>query len=411
MSRLADMALPYLPVELAAFDADPFPLLAAARTEHPWLARFREGYFIHGYQAIKDLTSMDAVLRPSFDGVVDFYGARGTDWGRFMEENIIAISGARHVRIRNSIALAFTPRSINRYRGVMRGRISQLLDDWASQGAFDFAEFAAFFPISVLCGLLGTSTAELPRIHAALEAQGRVFSLDRALLPELLAGHEVMREYVDQLVKARERSGSDAEEGLLDNLIASKNAGDLSELELRDLLLVLFPAGYDTSKNALAFTVYTLLQYPGHWERCAADPQYCAQVVEEMLRYSSTASPFRTVADEFVYDGVAFPIGARLFFGNPVAGRDPAAFPRADTFQPGRSFTNHHIAFGRGAHICVGQHLARAQMAEGLHVVARRLRNPRLSGEVKWRPFLGTWGPRSLPIAFDPAPAEAQANA
>jgi hypothetical protein len=57
MQRLADLALPYLPIERPEFDADPFPLLAAARRQHPWLARFREGYFVHGYQAIKVLTA------------------------------------------------------------------------------------------------------------------------------------------------------------------------------------------------------------------------------------------------------------------------------------------------------------------------------------------------------------------
>ena len=74
-------------------------------------------------------------------------------------------------------------------------------------------------------------------------------------------------------------------------------------------------------------------------------------------------------------------------------------------FNPERVHTERHITFGRGVHICIGQHLARAQLEEGVHVIAQRIAKPRLVGEVKWRPYLGIWGIHSLPIAFEPAPA------
>jgi cytochrome P450 len=60
-----------------------------------------------------------------------------------------------------------------------------------------------------------------------------------------------------------------------------------------------------------------------------------------------------------------------------------------------------HVAFGRGAHICVGQHLARTQLMEALHMITQRIKKPRLVGEVTWRLFLGTRGPVTLPIEFD----------
>jgi cytochrome P450 len=402
---LTDMELPHLPVEQAAFDADPTPFMTAARGGHPWLAKINVGYFVHGYQAVKDLSMMDDKLRPAFDGVVDYYGAKGTPWGNFMEDNIIAVSGAKHTRIRNSIANAFAPRNINRFRTLMRERVTSLLDEWAPKGQFDFADFAANFPISILCGLLGTSAEAIPRIRHALEAQGQAFSLNRALLPEMIAGYDVMWNYVDTLVTEREKSGvsTDGAATLLDSLIAAKIAGQIDEVELRNLLMILFPAGYDTSKNMLAFTVYMLLQRPQAWQRCAADVEFCAKILEEMLRYCAISTPFRLVGEEFVYNEVRFPKDAWLFFGNTVAGRDPAAFTDPDAFEPERVHSNRHVAFGRGAHMCVGQHLARTQIVEGLHLIAQRLRNPRLAGPVTWRAFLGTRGPSSLPIAFETA--------
>jgi cytochrome P450 len=65
------------------------------------------------------------------------------------------------------------------------------------------------------------------------------------------------------------------------------------------------------------------------------------------------------------------------------------------------------MAFGMGVHICLGQFIARAQIEEGLHLIAQRIRNPRRVGTSAWRPFFGVWGLKGLPIEFDPAPARA----
>jgi cytochrome P450 len=403
MQLLTEMALPYLPADQPEFDRDPMPFVAAARRQHPWMAKFSEGYFVHGYQAVKDFSAMDDKLAPSYDGVAEFYGAQDTAWGEFMRENINAIGGERHTRIRNSIAHAFTPRAINQFRALMADRISDLLDEWAPRRKFDFADFAANFPISVMCALLGTSASDVPRIRAALEAQGMVNQLKRDLAPELLAGHDVMESYVNDLIAEREERGPIGDGGLLDALIAAKGAGQIDAQELRHMLIFLFPAGFDTSKNMFTLTTYMLLQRPSLWQRCAAEKDFCAKVLDEMFRYSSTATVFRTVTDDFSYDGVRFPKGARLFLGNGVAGRDPTVFGDADKFDPERQPTSSHVAFGRGMHICIGRHLARTQIIEGLHVVTRRLTNARLAGEVTWRGYLGAWGPRTLPIEFEPA--------
>ncbi len=86
----------------------------------------------------------------------------------------------------------------------------------------------------------------------------------------------------------------------------------------------------------------------------AAAPAFCAQVIEEMLRHSTIATFYRTVVQDFTYDGVNFTKGALVVFATPLAGRDPAGFPEPMKFDPERVQANRHVAFGRGAHICLG---------------------------------------------------------
>ena len=405
MPWVTDLKLPTLPVEQPAFAVNPQPYLESARRQHPWLARCSHGYLVHGYQAIKDLVYMDDKLRPSMDGVVDFYGGRGTEWGRWQEEMLIGRSGPVHTRMRNSLQAAFTPRNVNRFRPLMQEVVSHLLDEWAPQGHFDFTVFASYFPVSVLCGMMGISPEPIPTIRDALETQGLVTSFNPSLFPALVSGFDVLWKFVDALVVQREKGGHTNERSLLDSLIDAKNLGQLNETELRDMLIVLFVAGYDTSKNMLGLIMHTMLPRPKEWERCAADPEFCAKVVEETFRHTSITTVPRTVAVELEYDGVRFPKDAVLIFVNSLAGRDPSAFPNPMEFEPERHHTNRHVAFGRGVHMCIGQHLARTQLVEGLPLIAQRLTKPKLTGEITWRPFLGVWGLNSLPIAFEPAPA------
>lgn len=403
MASRAEAPLPTLPVETPEFSADPDPFLEAARREHPWLARFSQGYVVHGFEAAFDLFADDENLVPGLGSVVDFYGVRGTMWARFMEEIVISQSGPTHARLRASVASAFTRQRANREREMMRRVISQLLDEWAPEGSFDFAVFASFFPVTVMCGLLGISAEPIPRIRQALENQLTSLTMDPAAKPRFMAGWEVLWDFADTVIREREASGAFDEDALLDSLIAAKNAGKLDETELRFMLLTVAVAGYDTSKNQLSITMRFLLERPEMYARCAEDLDFCRKVSDESLRYAGIATPFRQVAGDFTYRGFHFREGETVVFAPALAGRDPLAFPDPLTFDPERENASRHLAFGRGPHMCLGQFIARNQLQEGLHLIAQRLRSPRLNGEIEWRPFLGAGGPKSLPIAFDPA--------
>ncbi len=401
MQNIAELELERLPVDEREFRRDPMPWIRKAREKHSWLATTDYGYFVHGYEAIKDLIYMDDKLRPSYEELIEYYGVQGTPWAKFQVEQLIGHTGDKHRRIRMSVGDAFTPRNVNKHLDIIRRNAAALLDEWAPKGAFDFTEFAAYYPVSVLCALLDTTTEEIPNIRHALETQTRLTSMDHAIVPDLLAGYHILYNFCDKLIVEREKEG--LKDGLLDNLIRAENSGKIDGTELRYLLMVLFPAGYDTSKNMLGLIMNQMLQAPHYWVRCAEDLPFCYKVTEEMFRHTSTATMSRVANEDFDYKGVRIPANTALLFGNSTSGRDPTGFPDADVFNPDREHFTRHVAFGRGAHICLGQHLAKIQISEGLHLMAQRIRNPRLTGETEWRPFLGVWGLETLPIEFDPA--------
>jgi len=406
---IADLELATLPIEDPAFAADPNPELDRARARHPWLARFSHGYVVHGYQAIRDLLPRDEKVHIAMDAVVDIMGAQGTPWGGFMRDMMIAMRGADHQRLRGAIEPYFNPRSVVTQLDRIREVVTSLLDEWAPKGEFDFAEFSAKFPVTVMFSLIGGDPADLPRIQQALEVQGLSFSMDPTLLPELEAGYQVMVAFTDELI-AQRRASDEPRNDLLQALIAAEDSGELSPKEVRELLFFLFGAGYDTSKNQLTLTVWMLLDRPELWERCAIDRQYCVLAVEEAFRLASPSNVPRIVLEDIDYGGVHIPAGTHLIFLNNLAARDPTVVADPLAYDPERDQSARHLAFGRGAHQCLGMHLARLQIEEGLHLIAQRLKHPQLAGEVTWRRFPGVWGIASLPIRFTPAPAQQPAR-
>ena len=391
-----------LPIEDRAFGADPEPWFAKARDRHPWLARFSHGYLVHGHRAVHDLMRMDDKLQIATAEVVELMGATGTPWGQFMLDLMIARRGADHLRMRGPLEAYFKPKTIVKQLGAIREIVTRLLDEWAPKGAFDFTEFASNFPVAAMFALIGADLDDLPRIKWALEVQGLSYSLDPTLLPDMERAHALMMDYGASLVKQR-RAGGETRADLLQELIAIEDAGTFSHQEVCEQLFFLFAAGYDTSKNELSLIVHQLIQQPALWQRCAESREFCVLAVEEGFRHTSPSAPPRTVLEDVVYEGVLIPEGSHLMFLTNIAGRDPRSWPDPMRYDPDREQVNRHVAFGRGAHQCIGMHLARFQIEEGLHLMAQRLKNPRIAGQVTWRRFPGVWGLETLPIRFTPA--------
>jgi cytochrome P450 len=403
MESLADQDLFYLEMDDSAFGEDPAPHFARARSQHPWLAKCLHGYVVHSYVAIQDLLWMDDSMHIATEQIIAVMGAENSEWGRFQRENLFGITGAEHKRIRDLAAPAFTPRQANLNRGLMRNVISDLLDEWVPKGAFDFEEFASNFPVRVICSLVGAPASEVPRLRSSLEAIGLSHSMDRSLFLSMEAGIVLLSDFCREVIEER-RSSVRPSEGsdLLDALLAATENGGLTDRELIDLMITLLVGGYDTSKNLLTLIMNELIKRPDVHRRCAESLEFCKKVVDEALRYRPISTTIRETARDIDYRGICIPAGTTLIFALYSAAHDPEKFDDPDSFDPDRPQGARHMSFGRGIHMCLGQFIARAQVEEGLHLIAQRIRHPRTSGPQGWRPFFGASGIKGLPIEFEP---------
>jgi cytochrome P450 len=413
MQTLDQLDLPFLAMDAPNFGENPYPVFEEARRQHPWLARTSLGVVITEYQAMRDLFGRDEELRPPYADVVKVLGQENTPWGNFTERQMISLPVETHRFLRDTFAAKFTPRNANELRPLMRATITKLLDQWAPKQNIDFEEFAANFPISVMFALVGAPQDGIALLRDDLEAIGLAHSYEGDRFPRIQEGMVRLEAYVEKIIAERRANPHATQEDLLDLLINTSDDGNVTAQQLADLIVFFFLAGYDTSKNVLTFIMYTLLDYPEIYARCAEDHDYCRKVIEEGLRYFNPSTVARFVDKEFTYRDVVFPKDQMLFFPLSISGRDPGTYEEPERFDPDRAIDprKRQIAFALGKHMCLGQYIARAQLQEALHQIAQRMRHPKLAGEVGHRPFFGAWGLKGLPIAFEQGEAKVMEEA
>ncbi|MEM1162103.1 MAG: cytochrome P450, partial [Pseudomonadota bacterium] len=155
--------------------------------------------------------------------------------------------------------------------------------------------------------------------------------------------------------------------------VAPETGGDLSEIEARVQITSVILAGSDTTRMALCSTISQLLQHPDQWAAFCADPDVLKkQVAAEGLRYDPVIGSLpRVAAEDFAMDGVDIARGTVLAPIVLAALRDPAVYEEPGLFNIWREdHPRYHPIFGAGAHRCLGEALARAELEEALAALA-----------------------------------------
>jgi cytochrome P450 len=159
-------------------------------------------------------------------------------------------------------------------------------------------------------------------------------------------------------------------------------------------------AGHDTTSSTTAGALWALGEDPGQFRRVKADPGLIPGLVEESIRWVTPVKHFmRTATADAELAGQQIAKGDWMMLCYPSGNRDEAAFDDPFKFRSDRS-PNKHVAFGYGAHVCLGQHLARMEMRILWEELFARLESFELDGEPKRMVANFVCGPKSVPIRF-----------
>ncbi len=332
--------------------------------------------------------------------------AFGVDDPRLSEErqpSILSSEGEVHTRLRRLVAPSFSPRAADHLRPFMREVMNSLIDPIVAQGHCDLAvDICEHYPIPIICELLGAPKSDWQFFSRVAEDVLRIFDANNANEIDLiLAAQADLDAYVRQLISERRDSPAD---DLITSLIAAEEAGDkLSENELVSMVEAVIIGGTDTTRNQLGCSVALFAEHPEQWKLLAERPELAGKAVEETMRFfGAVRSTGRFASEDIEYKGVLFPKGTLVVPSLVLANRDSAVFNEPNTFDITREPAGQpQMTFGAGIHYCLGAALARAEQQEALPLLAQRLPNLRINGDVVWKPStVAIFGPEHLPIAF-----------
>jgi cytochrome P450 len=391
--------VPFLNVVDPAFDfTAPEVMLAQARS---WYAESPIGLFVLRYKEAQDLLR-DRRLDHNGRGYMEMSGVFDGpiyDWYVPMISNH---DGEDHRRLRALVSKAFTPPMIDNLRPFIRTQAERLAEELASAEVCEFVEgFANPLPLAVMSELLGVPAEDYDTFQAWTTDVGLVFSMAHgsdivARVEKAVVG---LTGYVDSLINDKAKAPSD---DLISTLVTAQRAeGQVSEDELRNLLVTLVFAAHDTTRHQLSNAMVTFAEHPEQWSLLAQHPELVAQAVEEIMRWCpSTTIVLRCAAEDFDYQGLHIEKGTFLTMCVQTAQRDPRVFTNGDSFDITATSSVPPLLFGAGPHHCLGAALARTELCEALPALTGRLGPPTIAGPVSWRPPIGIHGPNELPLRF-----------
>ncbi|GAA1949170.1 cytochrome P450 [Kitasatospora viridis] len=323
--------------------------------------------------------------------------------------NMFTAYGKDHRRLRRLVAGAFTARQTERLRPRIEALTTELLDrlaDVPAGATVDLREAYAYpVPIQVICDLFGVPE----HLHAGLrECVDAIF--DTSIAPEAAVanGERIYGILAELAAHKREHPGDDLASMLISARDDSEegDGGSLTEQELIDTLLLVLGAGHETTVNLLDNAIHLLLTHPEQLALVREGKAGWNDVIEEALRVQSPVAnlPLRYAVRDVQAGDVLIRQGEPILAAYAAAGRDPQVHGEdADAFDLLRTDKD-HLAFGHGAHFCLGAPLARLEAQVALPALFERFPGLALAEGADLTPvesFISN-GHRHLPVVLAP---------
>jgi cytochrome P450 len=308
----------------------------------------------------------------------------------------------RHQRVRLLVSKGLTPRTITRLDADLRRRAGALVDTALAKGECDFVqEIAGELPMQAICILLGIPEDDR---HALFECIEYTFDFkgDREAFDttdESAQAAAQMFAYGTRLIAEKR---ADPADDMLSVVAHARLDGEdppqLTDEELQFFFSLLWAAGADTTRNAIAGAIVAMLDAPDQLALVRDDRSVMPSAIEEIVRWTHPASYNRRTATRTLeLGGETIGAGDKVVFWEASANRDERVF--ADPFRFDlRRDPNPHLGFGHGIHHCLGASLARLEIRVVLDELFDRVRGIELTGPVEWTRSNKHTGIRRLPV-------------
>jgi len=319
--------------------------------------------------------------------------------------SMINLDDPLHKQRRNLVNRGFTPRRVADHEPRIRTICAELIDRVIDRGACDFVhDLAAPLPMIVIGDLLGVEPED--RDLLLHWSDDMICGLSTSAAPELLQrASDAFVEYAEyhrRVVADRRRRPRD---DLLSVVVHAEIDGQrLTDEDILQESLLILVGGDETTRHVLSGGMEQLIRHPDQRRMLAREPARVPLAVEEMLRWVTPIQNMnRTATRDVTLRGAHIPAGDKVLLLYPSANRDARQFRDPDVFDVGRA-PNDHVAFGFGAHFCLGASLARLELRVFFEEVLQRLPDLELGGEAPLPRRASNFivGIETMPVAWQP---------
>jgi cytochrome P450 len=294
----------------------------------------------------------------------------------------------RHARIRRLVSTGLTPRTVAKLEDELRARTRALLGGIDDGAEIDFlVDVAAELPMQMICILLGAPESDRHELWEAVDPGFDIRTGDAAFSggSEPRPAQARMLEYGAQLIaEKRARPTDDMLSVVVHASLDDVDPPQLSDAELYSFFSLLFAAGSETTRNAIAGGLLALIERPEQLRALRAAPVLLPTATEEMLRWTTPSpSKRRTATSDVELAGHSVAAGEKVLFWEGSANRDERVFDRSMEFDVARD-PNPHLAFGHGIHFCLGANLARLEIRVMFEELLGRFGSFEIVEPVEW---------------------------
>lgn len=317
---------------------------------------------------------------------------------RFVQSNLLDTDGPEHSRLRQLVFGAFTAKAVKALEDDVRGFVHQILETLPSGKQIDFiTEVAAPLPALVIARFLGVPDGDAAQLGRWSHDIVAYYDVDKTPRKKQ-AAEDAVHAFHDYLAALKTERKMRPQDDLISKMVTLEEADVFKGDECIATCMLILMAGHGSSIDVIGTGLNTLLKHPKAIAELRANTGSWPQAIEEMFRYEPPLPFFHRHAVRDIHiRGHVFPTGTTFGLLYASANRDKVFFENPEIFDIHRK-PNRHIAFGRGAHLCLGNQLAKLNMRILFEELFSRFSTIEIAGMPKFKHGLSVRGLDALPV-------------